>query len=256
MASDSVGADRATALRALHRPGAPVVLPNAWDAGSARAVEAAGFPVVATSSAAMAESLGYADGEHAPVDEVMDAVARIVRVVSVPVTVDLESGYGLAPVELVERLVATGAVGCNLEDTDPRTGELREPSAQADFLAAVRSAAQRAGVELVLNARTDVYLRGGAEPTTLRAEAVRRGRAYLAAGADCAYPIAVGGAALDRTTLVELVREIGGPVNVLYRPDGLTLAELAETGVARVSFGPGIYRASQAHLSSTLATLR
>lgn len=246
----------AAALRDLHRPGQPLVLPNAWDAGSARAVVAAGFPVVATSSGAVADSLGYADGEAAPVGEVLDAVARIARAVPVPVTADLESGYGMAPAELVERLVAAGVAGCNLEDSDPGTKELRDPGAQADFLAAVRAAATAARVELVINARVDVFLHRRGVPAEWRAEAVRRGRAYLAAGVDCVYPIAVDNAAFDRVELTALVREIGGPVNAMYRPGWLTLAEFAETGVARVSFGTGIYQSVRAHLTTTLTAIR
>src|SRR5690606_11803669 len=151
-------------LRALHRPGAPLMLPNVWDAASARAVRAAGFPAVATSSAALAEALGYADGEAAPVAEVLDAVARIAAAVPVPVTADLERGYGMAPAELVERLAATGAVGCNLEDSRPGTGALVEVGEQVDFIAGVREAARTAGVDLVINARIDTYLRGDSPP--------------------------------------------------------------------------------------------
>lgn len=238
---------RATALRALHRPGAPLVLPNIWDAGSARLVEAAGFPAVATSSAAVAESLGYADGEGTPAGEMLDAVSRIVHTVSVPVTADLERGYGMWPADLVERLAATGAAGCNLEDSDPRTGNLVDPAEQADFLAAVRAACADAGVDLVINARVDVYLAGRATPGQPRDAAVDRARRYLAAGADCVYPIAVD----DRDALRDLVRQIGGPVNALCLP-GWTPAELAELGVARVSFGSGLYRCMQTHLENQL----
>jgi 2-methylisocitrate lyase-like PEP mutase family enzyme len=130
--------EKAATLRALHVSGDPLVLPNAWDAASARMVEAAGFPVVATSSFATARILGYDDGEAAPVEDVLAAAARIVRAVSAPVTVDFERGYGLAPAALVERLAATGAVGLNLEDSDPPTGEMIDAAQQADFLAAVR----------------------------------------------------------------------------------------------------------------------
>jgi 2-methylisocitrate lyase-like PEP mutase family enzyme len=156
--------EKATTLRALHVAGEPLVLPNAWDAGSARMVETAGVPVVATSSVATAEVLGYDDGESAPVAEILAAAARIARSVSLPVTVDFERGYGLAPAELVDRLAATGAVGMNLEDSDPTSGEMVDAVEQENLLAAVRSAAVSAGLDLVINARTDSFLRRAGSP--------------------------------------------------------------------------------------------
>lgn len=242
----------AAALRALHVPGTPLMLPNAWDAASAQAVEAAGFPAVATGSVAVAASLGYSDGEDAPVDEMLAAVGRIVRVVSVPVTADLERGYGMPPAELVERLLATGAVGCNLEDSDPRTGEMVDVAKQADFLAEVRAAAGNAGADLVINARIDTYLRGGsAEPVTRLAETIDRARAYRSAGADCVYPIFLK----DRESLRTLVREGGGPVNALFLPGTPALSEFAELGVARLSFGPGLYKSAQKYVSRMLQSV-
>jgi 2-methylisocitrate lyase-like PEP mutase family enzyme len=230
----------AAALRALHRPGEPLILANAWDAASARAVQAAGFPAVATSSAAVALSLGYADGEATPVEEMLDAVARIARAVDVPVTADLERGYGLPPAQLVERLLATGAVGCNLEDSQPRTRQLIDLDSHAEFLAAVRAAA---GDDVVLNARVDAYIRGVPE------QAGERVRRFLAAGADCAYPIGASAAA-DIAALAQL-----GPVNVLFTPATPTLAELAALGVARVSFGDGIHEALAARHRRMLAAI-
>ncbi|MEU7691911.1 MULTISPECIES: isocitrate lyase/phosphoenolpyruvate mutase family protein [Microbispora] len=232
----------AAALRALHVPGDPVVLPNAWDAASARAVEAAGFPAVATGSAAVAAVLGYEDGHDAPADEMFAAVARISRVVTVPVTADVERGYGLKPAELVERLAAAGAAGCNLEDSDPATGALIDAAEQADFLAAVRAAADEAGTGLVINARADTFIHGSGTPDERLAAAIDRGRRYLAAGADCVYPILAG----DPEVIGALAREIGGPVNVLMRPGVPSIRDLAALGVARISFGPGIHRATQA----------
>ncbi|WP_239103756.1 isocitrate lyase/PEP mutase family protein [Microbispora corallina] len=230
----------AAALRNLHVQGSPIVLPNAWDAASARAVEAAGFPAVATGSAAVAAVLGYGDGHEAPAEEMFAAVARITRVVGVPVTADIERGYGLAPAELVGRLLETGAVGCNLEDSDPATGAMIDPSEQADFLAAVRAAARDAGGDLVINARVDVFLQGEGPAEDLLAEAVDRGRRYREAGADCVYPIL----ASDPQVIGALVREIG-PVNVLFRPGVPSIAELAALGVARISFGAGLHQAAQ-----------
>ncbi|SCG58312.1 isocitrate lyase/PEP mutase family protein [Micromonospora inositola] len=242
----------AAALRALHRPGDPLILPNAWDAGSARAVAAAGFPAVATSSAAVAESLGHADGEATPVAEMLDAVARVVRSVPVPVTADLERGYGLRPAELVERLLATGAVGCNIEDSDPRTHQLYDAGEQADLLAGIRAAARDAGVDLVLNARVDVHLRAAGPPEGRLAEAVRRARRYRAAGADCVYPILLA----DPEQIRALVAEVDAPVNVLARAGMPGPAELAALGVARVSFGSGLYAAARARTVEMLASIR
>jgi 2-methylisocitrate lyase-like PEP mutase family enzyme len=226
--------EKAATLRTLHVVGDPLVLPNAWDAASARMVEVAGFPVVATSSFATAAILGYDDGEAAPVEEVLAAAARIVRAVSVPVTVDFERGYGLAPAELVERFAATGAVGLNLEDSNPPSGEMIDAAEQVDFLAAVRSAGTSAGVDLVINARTDSFLRRAGSPEEQLAASIDRGPRYLAAGADCVYPIA----AVDPGVIRALVEGIRGPVNAGYGQGKLSLAELAALGVARVSFGP------------------
>src|SRR5919197_4472012 len=136
---------RCDLLRSLHVPGRPLVLPNAWDAASARAVVAAGFPVVATTSGGVAEALGYEDDQRAPAEEMLAAAARICRSVDVPVTIDAEAGYGLEPAELVARLRQIEAAGCNLEDTDHAAGALREPAEQAAWLRRVREAAAAAG---------------------------------------------------------------------------------------------------------------
>src|SRR3954452_18765209 len=145
-------------LRSLHRPGAPLLLPNAWDVATARAVVAAGFPVVATTSGGVAATLGYEDHEGAPADEMLAAAARIARSVEVPVTVDAEAGYGMEPAELVAALRKAGAAGCNLEDTDHAVDRLRDPDRQAEYLRAVRQAASENGYPLVINARVDVFL--------------------------------------------------------------------------------------------------
>ncbi|NUP01019.1 MAG: isocitrate lyase/phosphoenolpyruvate mutase family protein [Nonomuraea sp.] len=237
--------DRAITLRELHVPGSPLILPNVWDAASARAVVEAGFPAVATGSAAVSRVLGYADGERTPVGEMMAAVARIVRAVDVPVTADVERGYGLAPAELAARLAEAGAVGCNLEDSDPRTKELVDAGEQADFLAAVREAA---GQDLVINARVDTYLHGDGE----RAAAVARGRRYLEAGADCVYPIVLD----DEDEIAALVAEVGGPVNILFRPKAPSFARLAELGVARISFGGGLHQAAHAYAQRLFAAVK
>ncbi|QKV73431.1 isocitrate lyase/phosphoenolpyruvate mutase family protein [Amycolatopsis sp. Hca4] len=239
---------KAGLLRGLHH-GELLVLPNAWDEESASLVVEAGFPVVATSSAAVADALGHGDGERAPWREMFAAVARIARAVPVPVTVDAEAGYGLEPDRLVAELLAAGAAGCNIEDTDHRAGGLVPAEVQADRLAAIRAAA---GTALVINARIDTFLPAGAIPEPERtAEAVRRGRLYRAAGADCVYPIGVSSAA----DLERIVTGVGGPVNGNTGAE-LDLGTLASMGVARVSFGPRFYRAGMAALRDGLAELR
>ncbi|GAA4923474.1 isocitrate lyase/phosphoenolpyruvate mutase family protein [Nonomuraea thailandensis] len=237
-------------MRALHVAGDPLVLPNAWDATSARIVEAAGFPAVATSSAATSSILGFEDGETAPVEEVLRAAQRMVRAVRLPVTVDFERGYGLAPYELVERLAETGAVGLNLEDSDPASGRLLDVGEQADFLAAVRQEAQYLGVDLVINARTDAFLRQAGTPEEQVATTLERGARYLAAGADCVYPIG----AADATVIKTLTEGISGPVNVGYGLGARSVAEFASLGVARITFGPMLQRHVYQTLEATVLT--
>ena len=224
-------ADQAEQLRALHVPGLPLLLVNAWDPPSAIRLAHDGYPAIATTSAGVAEALGYEDGNVTPPDEMLAAVARIAAAVAVPVTADLEAGYGLEPAELVGGLLRAGAVGLNFEDSDHEAGGLTDAERQAERLAALKQAGREAGVDVVLNARVDVFL-GGAEID----EAVRRGRLYAQAGADCVYPIGVRG----RDAIGRLVEEVGAPLNVLVMPSGLTLVQLAELGVARASFGSGL----------------
>ena len=248
---------RCDLLRSLHRPGAPLLLPNAWDVATARAVVAAGFPVVATTSGGVAASLGYEDHEHAPAGEMLAAAARIARGVDAPVTVDAEAGYGMQPAELVAALRTAGAAGCNLEDSDHATDSLRDPDRHAEWLAAVRQAASQDGYGLVINARVDVFMRpffGGAGPGTQAAlvpEALRRASAYLEAGADCVYPIALW----ETDALRSFTSEAPGPVNVIRLPQTPSLAELAALGVARVSWATMLHRDAMAHLEAKLATL-
>jgi 2-methylisocitrate lyase-like PEP mutase family enzyme len=247
----STTGERVDLLRALHVPGDPLVLPNVWDAASAHVVEEAGFLAVATGSAAVAAALGYADGEATPVGEMFDAVARVARVVGVPVTADVERGYGLPPAELVERLATAGAVGCNIEDSEPRTGTLVDAERQADFLAEVRATAVAGGHDLVINARVDTYAHGTGTATERLAESLRRARRYLAAGADCVYPILV----TDVDAMRALVTGIAGPVNLLCRPGSPSVVEYAAMGAARVSFGPGLHHVVQSHLARLAATI-
>jgi 2-methylisocitrate lyase-like PEP mutase family enzyme len=238
-------AQQAEELRRLHRRGDPLVLPNVWDAASARVVLEAGFPALATTSSGVCACLGWADGEHVPPDEMFAAVARIARVVDVPLSADLEAGYGLSPEELVRRMLAAGAVGCNLEDTDRSgAGPLRDPSAHADYLEQVKAAARAAGVDIVLNARVDVFIRQVGEPSERVQLAIERARRYLEAGADCVFPFGVR----DEASIAALVEGIPGPLNVFAAPDAPPLARLAELGVARVSLAGRLHRSAMAHL--------
>jgi 2-methylisocitrate lyase-like PEP mutase family enzyme len=249
---------RCDLLRSLHRPGDPLLLPNAWDVATARAVVAAGFPVVATTSGGVAATLGYEDHEDAPADEMLAAAARIARGVDAPVTVDAEAGYGMEPAELVAALRNAGAAGCNLEDTDHAAGSLRDPDRHAEWLTAVRQAASEDGYPLVINARVDVFLGGflaGAGPGTqdeLVPEALRRANAYLDAGADCLYPIALW----EMDALRRFTSEVRGPVNITRLPQTPSVAELADLGVARVSWATLLYRDAMARFEDQLASLQ
>lgn len=246
---------RCDLLRSLHRPGAPLLLPNAWDVATARAVVAAGFPVVATTSGGVAATLGHEDHEHAPADEMLAAAARIAGSVDVPVTVDAEAGYGMDPVALVAALRDAGAAGCNLEDSDYAAGGLRDPDRHAEWLKAVRQAASADGYPLVINARIDVFLgpflAGADAQAELVPDALRRAHAYLEAGADCVFPIALW----EPAALREFMSNVRGPVNVVRLPQAPSLAELAELGVARVSWGPFLYRDAIARFEEQLAAL-
>jgi 2-methylisocitrate lyase-like PEP mutase family enzyme len=250
-------ASRCDLFRSLHVPGTPLVLPNAWDVASARAVVAAGFPVVGTTSAGVAASLGYEDHERAPGDEMLAAAARIATGVDVPVTVDAEAGYGMEPNDLVARLREMGAAGCNLEDTNHATGGLRDPVEQADWLRAVRRAASDQGYELVINARIDVFLSAflsGAEgrtQTELGDEGLRRARAYVEAGADCVFPILLW----EPEPLESFISEAPGPVNVFKIPPAPSHAELAELGVARISYGGLLHRDAMEQFGRLLESL-
>ena len=244
-------------LRTLHRRGDPLVLPNAWDVATARAVVAAGFPVVATTSAGVAAALGYEDHEGAPAEEMLAAAARIAKGVEVPVTVDAEAGYGMEPAELVAALRSAGVAGCNLEDTDHAAGGLRDPDRHAEWLKGVRHAASEDGYPLVVNARVDVFVGpflAGAGPGTqeeLVPEALRRANAYLEAGADCVYPILLW----ETDALRLFMSGVRGPVNVLGLPQAPTLVDLAALGVARVSWGVLLHRGAMAHFEGQLGSL-
>jgi 2-methylisocitrate lyase-like PEP mutase family enzyme len=249
---------RCDVLRSLHRPGDPLLLPNAWDVPTATAVVTAGFPVVATTSWGVAGALGHADEEDAPADEMFAAAERIASAVDVPVSIDAEAGYGMEPAELVAALKRSGAAGCNLEDTDHAAGALRDPDGHAEWLRAIRQVASEQDYGLVINARIDVFLEpwvAGEPPETqadLLGDAVRRANAYLEAGVDCVYPIAL----YETGALSRFISEVSGPVNVVTVPQLAPIAAVAELGVARVSWGPYLYIDAMAGFAKRLGALQ
>jgi 2-methylisocitrate lyase-like PEP mutase family enzyme len=238
-------ADLADQLRALHRTPPIFVLPNAWDAASARLFVAEGFPAIATTSAGVAASLGYPDGGTVPAREMFEAVARIARSVKVPVTADIEHAYAASPdgvADNVLRVIASGAVGINLEDYVPGAADLEPLGLQVDKIKAIVKASTKAGVRLVINARTDGFLRALGPAEGRLGIAIERGKAFLVAGADCVFVPGVR----DPETIRALVRGIGGPINILAVAGTPSIAELEALGVARVSVGSGPMRATLA----------
>lgn len=235
---------QANAFRAMHRDPKILVLPNAWDVASARIFEEAGVAAIATSSAGIAFSLGYPDGQKISRDEMLAAVARITAKGKIPVTADVEAGYGDKPEDAAltaSRVIEAGAVGLNLEDAtgDPEH-PLSELSLQLEKIGAVREVAEGAGVPLVLNARTDVYLLQVGEPDTRYGETVRRLAAFRDAGADCLFVPGLR----DPGTIGQLVQELQFPVNILGGPGSPSIPELQRLGVARVSLGSSPMRAT------------
>jgi 2-methylisocitrate lyase-like PEP mutase family enzyme len=242
---------RAEALRALHTDPAILVLVNVWDAASARTVASVpGCRAIATASWAIAAAHGLADGEAIGREGMLEAVGIVARAVGLPVTADLEGGYGETPddvAETIERAIAAGAVGCNLEDGAREDEPLRDAEDAAARIAAARAAADAAGVPIVINARTDVYLRGADDPEA----AILRGQAYARAGADCIFVPGV----VEAGTIKALVDGIDAPVSVLARQGAPSVRELQELGVARVSFGPGPMGAALAALARVASDL-
>jgi 2-methylisocitrate lyase-like PEP mutase family enzyme len=246
-------ATMASTLRDLHHESVPLVLPNVWDAAGARLVEAAGFPVVATSSGAVAAALGYEDNDSMPRNEAFDAVARISKSVAVPVTADIEAGYQLSPDDIVAQLLRAGAVGCNLEDKDHHgPGKLISGAEQSERLAGVRQAANAAGVDVVINARVDVAFSSSSIDGDDFKEAVERARAYLAAGADCVYPIRL----LDERLIGEFAQLVQAPINIMLGRGRPPLGRLAELDVSRVSLAGGLMRRAYSTVRDSVAELR
>jgi 2-methylisocitrate lyase-like PEP mutase family enzyme len=237
-------AEKAERLRKLHHGRRILALPNAWDVVSARILEEVGHPAIATSSAAVAFSLGYPDGQRISRGEMLDAVARITRAVRVPVTADLESGYGKTPEEIADftkAVVASGAVGLNFEDV---TGDDESTHVglglQVKNIRAIRETAAAMGVPIVINARTDIYLMPIGPEATRFERTVERLRAYREAGADCLFVPGL----CDREIIAKLVKALDAPLNILASQGSPSLDELEKIGVARVSAGSSAMRAA------------
>jgi 2-methylisocitrate lyase-like PEP mutase family enzyme len=228
-------AEKAQRFRELHAGPPILVLPNAWDAAGARLFEQAGFPAIATTSAGIANALGYPDGERISRDEMLDMVARIARAVDVPVTADVEAGYG-DPIATAKAVAAAGAVGMNLEDCMAEDGaSLIDLDKQCAMIREIRGL----GLPLVVNARTDVFLAGIGDPETRLQRTIERLSAFQDAGADSLFAPGVR----DAATIGALAKAVPGPLNILATPGMPSLAELEKLGVARVSTGSGIARA-------------
>ncbi|KKF03517.1 isocitrate lyase/PEP mutase family protein [Mycolicibacterium obuense] len=226
---------RAETLLALHRPGDPVVLPTVWDAWSARLAEGAGFAALTVGSHPVADSVGKADNEGMTFDDLITRVAQITSATELPVSVDIESGYAEAPARLIEGLLSVGAVGLNIEDTvHSEGGRLRSPEEHAELVGALRSAADAAGVHVVVNARTDLFLRQDGDEADRVDRAIARLRLAADAGADVLYPVGLHGP----ETMQRLTSELPLPVNAIGAPDKADPASYGPLGVARISFGP------------------
>lgn len=235
--------EKAQFFRSLHVRGQPLVLFNVWDAGSAKIVEGAGARALATGSWSVAKANGYEDGERVPLDFVIENLARIVRSTDLPVTVDLESGYGATPSEVgrtLARSIEAGAVGCNLEDSEPATGSLRSIAAQVERIAQARKAADATEVPYFINARSDVFFSRGessASDEERVAMVLERARAYSVAGADGLFVPGL----VNPTWIRRVVEGSPLPVNIMVSDQTPSLSELASLGVARVSHGAGPY---------------
>lgn len=246
--NSKVQKERAAQFRQLHQGAPLLVLPNVWDAASARIVAQVGFPAIATTSSGVASALGYKDGQHISRDMLIEALARITRVVECPVTADIEAGYGNSIDEVLQTVkvvIATGVVGINIEDSlKQQEKALVDISYQVELIQALRELASSMDVPFVINARVDVFLLAIGEPESRFEHTVQRANAYLQAGADCIYPIGI----LERTTIANLVKTIDGPINILGGPPAPTLPELAQLGVARVSLAGGLMRSALGHV--------
>src|SRR3954469_2711379 len=233
--SNKVLQDQAQALLTLHRPGNPVVLPTVWDAWSARLAVAAGFAALTVGSHPLAESIGKSDGEGMTFDDLLARVGQITAAIDVPLSVDIESGYGQTPGRLIEGLLDAGAVGLNVEDTvHSEGGRLRSSREHAELVGALRAAADSAGVHIVINARTDLFLGQHGDEADRVDRAIARLVEAAEAGADSLYPVGRH----DPATLRRLATELPLPINAIALPDQDDPASFGPLGVGRISFGP------------------
>ena len=248
--SSEVLKQRADTLLALHQPGNPVVLPTVWDAWSARLAVDAGFIALTVGSHPMADSVGKADAEGMSFDDVVTRVKQITSAVDVPVSVDLESGYAQPATRLITGLLEAGAVGLNIEDTvHSEGGRLRSSSEHAELVGALRKAADAAGVHVVVNARTDLFLRQDGDESDRVDRAIARMKEAAAAGADSLYPVGRH----DPDTLRRLATELPLPINAIAIPEQDDPASFGPLGVGRISFGPFWQRALSAYSKEMLA---
>ena len=254
--TQSKPSEQADVFKKLHYSEDLLVLPNIWDAAGATLLEEAGYRAVATASAAIARANGYQDGENIPFEIVLSILSQIVKSVSVPVTADIESGYASDAATLktnIRRLIETGIAGINIEDSDPGTRKLLSIDAQAERIRLIRRVAEREGVRLFINARTDVYLlRPDLEPEVRLEQTIERGRAYVDAGADSVYPILVK----DEASIASLVQELSVPVNILATAGVSDIQVLRKLGVARVSFGPNFQKAVLSAMKKLLSEVK
>ncbi len=228
-------------LLELHHRGTTLVLPTVWDAWSARAVVDAGFEALTIGSHPLADSRGQADNEGMTLDDALDGIRHITAAVDVPVSADVESGYDTPAAELVERVLDAGAVGLNVEDTVHSQGRMRSVQEHAEYIGGIRAAADDAGVELVINARTDAFIKPPGTFEDPLAEALERLRACEAAGARCLYPVLA-----DADAVATMLAELHTPINVVADPvngsSAGSLEEVRAMGVHRISFGPTLQR--------------
>ncbi|MBZ5530386.1 MAG: isocitrate lyase/phosphoenolpyruvate mutase family protein [Acidobacteriia bacterium] len=237
---------KAARLLELHHAASPVILINAWDAASARIVEHAGFPAVATTSAGVANALGYADGQHVPWSEMAQAIERIAEVVQVPVTADIEAGFSSDAQQLeavIEQVIEAGAVGVNLEDSvpgHPSHSILFSIADQTARIQTVRRIGEKLKIHLLINARTDAYWRQGVSREEALRDTLERGHAYLKAGADCIFVPGLR----DPGQISTVVGEWKSPINILAGPGVPSIPELTRLGVKRISYGSGPMRST------------
>ena len=234
---------KANIFRSLHHNGQMLVLPNIWDPLGASLLQSLGYAAVATASASIAFTNGYDDGEHIPFSDLLRILKRIANSVAIPVTADIESGYANDNATLeanIHQLIDTGIVGINIEDTNKQTGQLLSIEAQCEKIQLIRKIATEREIFLFINARTDVYLKAKADASAAEklGETLTRGKAYIAAGGDCFFPVMIK----EKQDIETLVTELGAPVNIIAVPGVPDLKTVKEIGVARVSLGPGFLK--------------